>query len=322
MIDDKEQAKEQEEMTKRKNDMRDVYDKMSTALDGYEHKDIVLECTWYDDSRHDCFRFKYKPSQAILGRLILKNPCKSTARKCSNAAKKVREAFDLLHDNGFLSHNYLGNLGDASHHVAGRALQRYCRKKYPTFESLLGTPEYDYYNYSCDASFLAPLRQGKPDTALCVLLEKLLYSDFQNAFVDNALNMCNSQRKTTRDRFKKAATRVWRQDRNKPPRQLPGDNTDGDEYRKFKARFDRCRADYQILILNFREYKRQPDTVAFLAETGPPPDRPGQTFTRSNAVNKTLEVGRGDDLLRNRDFTALLDLHRRIFQNPHNYYLG
>lgn len=277
IIQDKRNAKRQAEIAKRLMAKREVYDKISAQLDGFEHKEVALACDWFEGNG-GC-QFEYKPSNACLGNLV-DYPRRVTRPKIERAVEAVREAYDLLHANGFLIENYLGFVA-GSERTADQSLHDYCVAKYPSFESLLSSGGRGYYcSYNWD-SFIGSLREGNATTALCRLLN---YNDLKEAFASKVSSLIGARRQSTRKKFKKLAENIW--ERHRTRSQPAAANETIDEHNEYKSNFRRCRTIYNDFIRKWLEYQRRPQTIAFLAGTGPPTHRANQTFTRKNALDK------------------------------------
>lgn len=306
---DKKRAKENERNTKKLANMRAVYSKLSSQLDDYPRKECALECTWHE--RWAYCDFNLLPSQLILGRL-LSAPSSATQKKITTCVANVIEAYDLLHQNGFLDSNFLNFISNSSNSNlssrADSALHRYCLQ---TFRNCAGLLKLKRGASERVEAVLTLLRDGNPAAALCRLLGD---SYLRDVFI-SALTSTSPQESLSK--YETFAGRIW--DRIAVAATEQEATGPVDIHQRFVSRFNRARREYRSLNVKFWEYMNEEATAEFLAETSRPIHHPHQTFTRLNAVYKTLENGRGEDMLRDRQFTELRALHLRIFQNPRDF---
>ena len=136
-----------------------IYAKIELALEGWEHKDRVLECTWHEYAGH-C-TYKVQLARDILHRLT-QAPSYTSNKRITDRSQEIREAVDLLESNGFLGGDNFPEFLANSEHRFDRALYQYARAEI-TAETILK---------NAGSNFVAFVRENKLTDALITVLHR------------------------------------------------------------------------------------------------------------------------------------------------------
>lgn len=286
-------GKQQAYIAGRNEKARAVYAKLGALLEDYEHKDFALECTW---SNHGVCTFKLQRVQHLAG-VLVRCPSRATKSKLIATATSIRSDIDLLYANGFIQGDsrYLRFLlADTTRSM--RALYDYCVGANDPFISTSVCMH-------SDGAFFGLLRDGKCIDALLRILNS---HHVRLAFTRKVVK----ERGQERTLHSKLASNVFRDVFE--PSLFYSRLINEAEYR---LKFVQARTLYQRCKATIKQYISRPQTIAFLAETGPPPNHRNAEHTRRDAVNLMYEKTQDLRFLKRRDFASLLNLHRSYFYN-------
>ena len=267
---------------------------METLLSEYPHKEIVLAGEWSEATgiRH----FTFAPSCDILGPL-LNAPSSVKPKSIPLVVDEVREAYTLLLRSGFgtgttIAPAFLSGL-EHSEEPLDIAVYKYRHN----LEAVL-SPR-DFLRGKANRNFIQKLRENGPAPAIYGTLN---WHTKEQVFLHSV-----AEEGEMASNFKLLAEVIWSRDYN--PVGLSN-----------RAKFQECTTAYQTLAANMKAYLQLPLVRRFLAK--PTTTRP-LGFTRLCALERIFMLKHDSRfLLRRRNFTELLALHKRIYRDPHGYFHG
>jgi len=272
---------------KRREVSRALLATFESLLDGYEHKDVILEyewdqyCEWVPD-------FAMKPVNQLVGMMFRRQ---SSSNK--NTRKKVaetRQFFDSLESAGFLNgQNFLTFLLSSDQQRYMLALYEYCSSVFGENDALLKGLSRRRID-----DFVRLVREQKYFDALILAFDDD-NSHFKQAFVRHVTGNNNDQHQTS------LARRVW--DRHVRRFYRFRNETD------WRTLFKTCRREYLSLRRSALFYLLKSKTMALLARSGSP-----RGLTAAQAVDKMYDDDRSHQLLLERNYARLLALHTRYFE--------
>ena len=275
-------------VAKKRERVESVYSKIVSQLANYEHKDILLEGRW--DETTGILLLSNEVSKFILGPL-LSAPSQASNKRIMSKVIQVQSIYNrVLDEFSSTSTNVLSFLADSNHpHL--KAIYA-CRSRLAlNFEALHAWQVHH---------FVEMLVRGQPLTALFWILNP---SDLREAFVRRAI------RGNTNQRQRRLATKIWEMGaRSFWPSTLNEE--------RYREKYDNRIAEYSMISRRLAVYLEREETKQFLAETGPPPGKSHQTFSRSDATDKLFDLPENTkDLLREQRYRSLLRFHKKLFLN-------
>jgi len=294
------EAKAAARAQKKKSSVSNVLNQLWAELVDYRHKHLVLSGSYSDDGN---FKLQLGPSRAVLGG-VLSAPSGASQKRIQDDCVSAREVFDALEKYDFLASGSNFLRGPSRHrsprHV--RAIIRFCKTK-ENIQGLLAGDDYRLHGWNGFTGpyfnvFITKLREGKISEALL----SVMCSDAKAAAF--AEYVTRNEPAPVRSKHKKLAFECF----------LRGEGMNW-PVERFGERFAARLVVYRTMIQNYTDYMRDSSVVAFLGEEGAPRN---PAFTRERAVDTLLDQSSHQSyLLRNRNFDALLTLHRRYFTAGH-----
>jgi hypothetical protein len=302
-----------ERCTKRRENAMSVYEQVKSLLEDYDHKELVLRCTF--NSEGFCL-FNYLPVDAILGALV-RAPSKATKKILAAAAERVRLVVDKIHFFGLASITDAGPYLDS---LESRE-ENYVKFEVHYFNQMPTYRQNSFFGLR-HQGHMRPIprindfvRHVENDQPFAAVLQLLLHDAGHSRSPPASIfdRIVREQEPLQRHKFTSLASKIWRE-------HFPIDRPDEcDTEEKFRAKFELCVRSYRSLHLSIRTYVFDPLTIAFLEETGAPPHNPRQYFSRQDAIDEMYTNDTCIRFLRENNYASLLSLHRAYFQNPSYY---
>ena len=255
----KRRAKEAQRASRKLEMARPVLKKIESALKSYKYRDIALECGWCESTGRCTFR--NWPSMMALGPL-LSAPSSATLKKIATGVSHARGLYNLLESEGFIGDNFPLTLR-----------QKLCNQDLPEHDR--GLIKYFVANKNSETMLKIPSRWNRERrekfsdrlsrgmTALAIFMTASS-EEVRASFVYGVVEGPFISKK------EKLAAKAW----NRKVR-VNGLYV----YRNLGEYYQEAKEEYLSLLEHIRQYKNNPETVAWLAETSEP-DIVGQTFTR------------------------------------------
>mmetsp|Transcript_22739 Transcript_22739/g.49227 ORF Transcript_22739/g.49227 Transcript_22739/m.49227 type:complete len:626 (-) Transcript_22739:318-2195(-) len=299
-----------ERIAKRMTRIRSIYASVEEILDDCPLKDLALDCTWLESDER-CVKFSCHVVEQKLG-TIISAPASASERSINNAANDIKRIFNTLNEKSFFTFSFIEN----SSNRFRRGIYEYCRNETTPLEIMQSS-------MAGDVHFMQALEEDKPIRALVRALNRMRGA-LPKIFALSVMRPIPRDRDAENrvDEYRRLAEVVWNK---KSPSQYGSEIF---SFNSMKDTFNSSVEEFQTIKSNAKDYLLEDQTRRFLLRDDSVAGR--DNFSRQDALNTVFSPkihtvwmtgtrSSAYELIMERNFESLRNLHEQYFRRPSQY---